>query len=74
MGANIRELLGEEAESLLGHESKTITKDQLILPGPDFIDRVFVQTDRPVAVLRNLAAMFEHGRLAGTGYLSHPSR
>lgn len=70
MGTNIREVLGDEAEFLLGHECKTIDKGQLTLPGPDFVDRVLVQSDRPVAVLRNLQQMFDHGRLAGTGYLS----
>lgn len=70
MGINVRETLGDEADSLLGHECKTIDRDQLCLPGPDFIDRVLVQSDRPVPVLRNLALMFGTGRLARTGYLS----
>ena len=70
MGINIRETLGDEADSLLNHECKTIERDQLSLPGPDFVDRVLVQSDRPVAVLRNLQQMFDHGRLGGTGYLS----
>ena len=59
-----------EHEGLLGHTCKTISKDRLHLPGPDFIDRVVSQTDRKPAVLRNLASMFGHGRLGGTGYLS----
>jgi fructose-bisphosphate aldolase, class I len=67
---DIQSLLGDEAESLLKHESKGIPADDLILPGPDYIDRVFVQTDRSPQVLRNLQALFSHGRLAGTGYLS----
>jgi class I fructose-bisphosphate aldolase len=67
---NLQSLLGEEAESLLSHESKAIPAHDLILPGPDFIDRVLVEGDRPPAVLRNLGSMFRHGRLAGTGYLS----
>ena len=67
---DIQSLLGDEAESLLKHESKGIPADDLILPGPDYIDRVFVQTDRSPQVLRNLQALFGHGRLAGTGYLS----
>jgi class I fructose-bisphosphate aldolase len=66
----IAELLGDEADYLLNHVCKTVEKERLHLPGPDFIDRVLVSTDRPVAVLRNLASMFNHGRLAGTGYLS----
>jgi class I fructose-bisphosphate aldolase len=63
-------LLGEEAESLLTHESKGIPRDDLILPGPDFIERVFIQTDRPPTVLRNLGWLYGTGRLAGTGYVS----
>ena len=65
-----QQLLGDEAEGLLDHKSETVPRDQLILPGPDFVDRVLVASDRPVAVLRNLQTMFDHGRLAGTGYLS----
>ncbi len=63
-------LLGEDAQSLLTHDSKGISAESLELPGPDFIDRVFMQTDRSPQVLRNLASMYEHGRLGGTGYLS----
>lgn len=70
MANNIVELLGGEAESLLNYVSKTIPKDQLHLPGPDFIDRVMSHTDRSPRVLRNMGAIFSHGRLAGTGYLS----
>jgi class I fructose-bisphosphate aldolase len=70
MGINIRETLGDEADSLLGHECKTIARDRLTLPGPDFVERVLAQSDRPVPVLRNLQQMFDHGRLGGTGYLS----
>ncbi len=67
---NIREALGHDADSLLKHECKTVSKSALYLPGPDFIDRVFSQTDRTPRVLRNMAAIFNHGRLAGTGYVS----
>jgi fructose-bisphosphate aldolase, class I len=67
---NIKTLLENEAESLLNHTCETITKDQLHLPGPAFIDQVYAQSDRPTPVLRSLGAMFNHGRLAGTGYLS----
>jgi class I fructose-bisphosphate aldolase len=63
-------LLGDEAESLLTHESKGIPKEDLTLPGPDFVDRVFAASDRTPQVLRNLQAMFDHGRLGGTGYVS----
>ncbi len=66
----IEELLGSEAKSLLEHACRTIPKERLHLPGPDFVDRVLAATDRPPAVLRNLQAVFDHGRLAGTGYLS----
>ncbi|HMC42408.1 MAG TPA: class I fructose-bisphosphate aldolase [Acidimicrobiales bacterium] len=67
---DVAKLLGDEAETLLAHESKTIPKEELILPGPDFVDRVVRQTDRGVPVLRNLQMVFDHGRLGGTGYLS----
>jgi class I fructose-bisphosphate aldolase len=63
-------LLGNEAEDLLGYEAKGITKDQLLLPGPDFIDRVTAFTDRSPQVLRNLQSLYDHGRLGGTGYVS----
>ncbi len=64
------DLLGSEADGLLGHACRTIPKESLHLPGPGFIGEVFVQTDRPNRVLRNLQAIFDHGRLGGTGYLS----
>lgn len=67
---DIQSLLGNEAESLLSHESKTISKDQLHLPGPDFVDRIFAQSDRSPQVLRNLQQLFGNGRLANTGYVS----
>jgi len=70
MSGKIQELLGERAQSLLGHVCKTVPKEQLHLPGPDYMDRVFQQTNRKPSVLRNLGALFGHGRLAGTGYLS----
>jgi len=66
----IAELLGDQAGWLLEHECKTVPKESLHLPGPDFIERVWVVSDRPPAVLRNLQLMFNSGRLAGTGYLS----
>jgi len=66
----IQEILGDQAEHLLGHTCKTVGRDQLHLPGPDFIDRVLVASDRKPAVLRNLAALYGHGRLADTGFLS----
>jgi len=66
----IEQILGAEAENLLTYQSRTVPKEMLHLPGPDFIDRVVAGTDRPVSTLRNLAALFNHGRLAGTGYVS----
>jgi class I fructose-bisphosphate aldolase len=62
--------LGPEAEDLLTHECKGIPRDDLHLPGPDFIDRVLTPSDRSPQVLRNLQAVFDHGRLGGTGYIS----
>lgn len=67
---DIQALLGDEAESLLTYEAKGIPKEDLHLPGPDFVDRVFAQSDRNPQVLRNLNHLFNSGRLAGTGYLS----
>jgi fructose-bisphosphate aldolase, class I len=66
----IEQLLGEEGQLLLKHECKTISRDLLHLPGPDFIDRVWVNSDRPITVLRNLQLLFNTGRLAGTGFVS----
>ncbi|GIW41188.1 MAG: fructose-bisphosphate aldolase [Candidatus Binatia bacterium] len=68
--STVEEALGPRAEDLLTHECKTIDKSLLHLPGPDFVDRVFAVSDRPIPVLRNLQAIFGHGRLGGTGYLS----
>ena len=65
----IRAYLGEEAEDILNYTC-VFPKEQLHLPGPDFIDRVLVPSDRSPAVLRNLQIFFDHGRLAKTGYLS----
>lgn len=67
---NFAELLGDDAQYLLEHQCQTVKRELLQLPGPDFVDRVVALTDRPVPVLRSLQAMFNHGRLAGTGYLS----
>ena len=67
---NIAKILGKDAKYLLDHKSKTFSKDQLHTPGSDFIDRIFVQTNRTPQVLRSLGNMFDHGRLAGTGFLS----
>jgi fructose-bisphosphate aldolase, class I len=70
MNREIEQLLGKDAQFLLEHACETISKDKLHLPGPDFIDRVMALSDRSPAVLRNLNAIFNHGRLSGTGYLS----
>jgi class I fructose-bisphosphate aldolase len=67
---NIESLLGAEAESLLGYRATAITKDDLHLPGSDFVERVMMNSDRSPAVLRNWQAMTGHGRLANTGYVS----
>jgi class I fructose-bisphosphate aldolase len=67
---NIRELLGDEADHLLNFNEPKISKESLHTPGPDFVDRIFMNTDRPTNVLRNLKSIFNHGRLSGTGYLS----
>ncbi len=66
----IEELLGAEARTLLDHKSQTIPQDKLYLPGADFVDRTWAQSDRPPTVLRSLQTLFDNGRLRGTGYLS----
>ena len=66
----IESLLGADAEYLLGHESKTISKDMLYLPSPTFVDDVFAASDRSIPVLRSLQQLFDNGRMGGTGYVS----
>jgi fructose-bisphosphate aldolase, class I len=68
--SKITELLGKDADFLLNHTSKTISKEALHLPGPHHVDEVFVQSNRSPQVLRNLQVMYNTGRLAGTGFLS----
>jgi class I fructose-bisphosphate aldolase len=70
MSQKISEILGKEAEYLLDHKCQTITKDQLHLPGPDFVDRTMLVSDRSPNVMRNIQMLFNTGRLAGTGYMS----
>src|SRR5690606_14950154 len=70
MAKNIVELLGGDAELLLNYQSKTVAKEMLHAPGPDFVDQVFSPTNRNTQVLRSLQTLFGNGRLAGTGYLS----
>jgi fructose-bisphosphate aldolase, class I len=67
---DIQSLLGDEAESLLGYTCKGIPREDLTLPGPDFVSRVVAETDRSPQVMRNLQALYGHGRLADTGYVS----
>jgi class I fructose-bisphosphate aldolase len=66
----IEELLGSDADDLLSHECQTISADELHLPGPDFLQRVWLDSDRTTGTLRNLQALFSSGRLANTGYVS----
>ena len=68
--AHIVDLLGKTNEDLLTHICKTIPKEQLHLPGSDFIDRVVVDSNRNEQTIRNLQSIFNHGRLSETGYLS----
>ena len=66
----IQSFLGDKAASLLEHQSKTVSKDQLHLPSPTFVDDNWALSDRSPRVLRSLQALFSTGRLANTGYLS----
>ncbi len=68
--SRIAELLGDDADALLTHKCKTVSKTDLHLPGPDFVDRVMSQNDRTPRVLMNMQRLFDHGRLGGTGYVS----
>ena len=68
--SKIQEHLGDDAEMLLNHTSATIPKDTLHIPGADFVDRVWIQSDRNPNVLRSIQTLFDNGRLSGTGYLS----
>jgi class I fructose-bisphosphate aldolase len=70
MFKDIEQLLGSDARNLLDHKCKGIPKESLHLPGPDFVDRVFIPSDRKPQVLKSIQQLFDHGRLAGTGYLS----
>src|SRR5688572_12473701 len=66
----IEELLGKDTDNLLNHVCKTVSKEQLHLPGPDFVDRVFINSNRNNNVLKNLQWIYNSGRLARTGYVS----
>lgn len=70
MGRKLADLLGKDADYLLTHRSKTIPKEQLHSPGPDFVDRIFAQTNRNTQVLRSLQTLYGSGRLANTGFVS----
>ena len=70
MIGDIQKILGADGDGLLSHQCKTVAKENLHLPGPDFIDRVFASTDRPTRVLVNLQQLYGSGRLAKTGYVS----
>jgi len=70
MDSRVREILGSDADKLLEHECRTISREMLHLPGPTFVDDVVAASDRSARVLRNLQSIFDHGRLAGTGYMS----
>src|SRR4029078_2807924 len=67
---DIAKLLGDDADALLSYVAKGIPEEDLTHPGPDCVNRVFRDTDRSPQVLRNLAALLGHGRLANTGYVS----
>jgi fructose-bisphosphate aldolase, class I len=66
----LESILGSDALGLLQHKCETVPRSQLHLPGPDFTSRIFMGSDRPTRVLRSIESLFDHGRLAGTGYLS----
>src|SRR5271170_3366787 len=70
MNTEIEKLLGDNAKSLLEHQCKTVPREKLHLPGPDFVSCVYAETDRSARVLGSLQTLFNHGRLARTGYLS----
>src|SRR5438128_4959844 len=68
--SKLEEILGADATALLQHQCKTIPKESLHLPGPDYVDRIYSGSDRPARVLTSLQALLDHGRLGGTGYVS----
>ncbi|MFA8433824.1 MAG: class I fructose-bisphosphate aldolase [Marinifilaceae bacterium] len=70
MSDRIANLVHPQLEELLGHECKTIPREMLHLPGPDFVDRIFANSDRNNRVIGNLSRLYQNGRLGGTGYLS----
>ncbi|MFG0251723.1 MAG: fructose-bisphosphate aldolase, partial [Phycisphaerales bacterium JB038] len=67
---SVQDLLGADAQALLTYQAQGFPKEALQLPGPDFVDRVLAQTNRPPQVLRNFQSILDHGRMAGTGHVS----
>ncbi len=70
MASQIVDLLGKDADALLNYRARGFNKESLHLPGPDFVERILSATDRTPQVLRNFHILLNHGRLAGTGYVS----
>src|SRR5687767_7660398 len=70
IGSKIEEILGDDAAGLLQYQCRTIPRETLHLPGPDYVERIYSLSDRQTRVLGSLQAMLDHGRLAGTGYVS----
>ena len=70
IGSKIEEILGPDAAALLQHQCKTVPREMLHLPGPDYVERIYSLSDRPTPVLGSLQSMLDHGRLRGTGYVS----
>ncbi|MCB1075290.1 MAG: class I fructose-bisphosphate aldolase, partial [Simkania sp.] len=68
--SKIQKILGDQAQHLLNHKCQTISKDQLHIPGPDWVDRIFTQSDRHIRVMQNMQEIINHGRIGGTGYVS----
>jgi class I fructose-bisphosphate aldolase len=70
ISSSLEKILGEDAAPLLGHQCKTVPKENLHLPGPDYVERIYSASDRPIRVLGSLQSLIGHGRLGGTGYVS----
>ena len=70
ISSKLEQILGEDAAPLLRHQCKTVPKENLHLPGPDYVERIYGASDRPARVLSSLQSLIDHGRLAGTGYVS----
>src|SRR5205085_10399949 len=68
--SRVEDILGSDGADLLQHRCQTIPKEQLLLPGPDYVERAYAGSDRHARVLTSLQALFGHGRLADTGYVS----